>query len=140
MNIEYDKNKLGIEYESGPFFITEELIKKFKDISHIRSQIQEPDNLTTVPIQICNLFMPSLNKPDIKLKFGNLLFFAGQTIDFLSDIKIGDSLTATTNLSKVYSKTGRSGKMVFIEWETSFKSQAGNLVSNIKESFVKIKV
>ena len=140
MNIEYDKNKLGIEYESGPFFITEELIKKFKDISHIRSQIQEPDNLTTVPIQICNLFMPSLNKPDIKLKFGNLLFFVGQTIDFLSDIKIGDSLTATTNLAKVYSKTGRSGKMVFIEWDTNFKTQSGNLVSNIKESFVKIKV
>jgi len=140
MNIEYDKNKLGIEYESGPFFITEELIKKFKDISHIKSQIQEPDNLTTVPIQICNLFMPSLNKPDIKLKFGNLLFFAGQTIDFLSDIKIGDSLTATTNLAKVYSKTGRSGNMVFIEWDTNFKTQSGNLVSNIKESFVKIKV
>lgn len=140
MNIEYEKNELGIKYESGPFLITESLIRKFNDISHIRSQIKESETLMTVPVQICNLFMPSLNRPNIKLKFGNSLFFAGQTIDFLSDIKIGDSLTATTNLSKVYSKTGRSGKMVFIEWETSFKSQAGNLVSNIKESFVKIKV
>ena len=59
-------------------------------------------------------------------------------MDLLSDVSSGDTLTASTKLSNVYSKTGRSGKMVFIEWKIIFKNQKDEYVSKIKESFVRI--
>ena len=134
MNISYDKSILNSEYYSGPFIITEDLIIKFNNITNVKKKWDSEH----ISPSICNLFISSLNKPDIKLNFGNINFFAGQTIDFISDVKIGDALTASTKLLNVYSKTGRSGKMIFVEWNTIFKNQNAELISNIKESFVRI--
>jgi len=138
MEIIYDKNVLNSEYTSGPFSITEDLIRKFKSAhkpSELTCQFDEG-----VSAEICNLFISSLNKPDIKLDFGNVDFFSGQTVDFLSNVKAGDKLTATTKLLKVYAKTGRSGKMIFTEWNTVFINQNAKLISNMKESFVRINI
>ena len=137
MNIKYAKKELDREYYSGPFLITEKLIAQFKNLNIAKNQSTIFDNNVS-SAEICNLFMPSLHKPDIKIEFGNLVFFAGQTMDLLSDVSSGDTLTASTKLSNVYSKTGRSGKMVFIEWKIIFKNQKDEYVSKITESFVRI--
>ena len=134
MNISYDKSILNSAYTSGPFIITKDLIIKFNNLTNVKKNLN-PEHIDP---SICNLFISSLNKPDLKLDFGNIDFFAGETIDLISDVKVGDELTATTKLLNVYSKTGRSGKMIFVEWNTVFKNQNAELISNIKESFVRI--
>ena len=134
MNISYDKSILNSEYTSGPFIITEDLKIKFNNLTNVKEKLA-PEHISP---SIRNLFISSLNKPDLKLNFGNIDFFAGETIDLISDVKVGDTLTAITKLLNVYSKTGRSGKMIFVEWNTVFKNQNAELISNIKESFVRI--
>ena len=50
-------------------------------------------------------------------------------------IVAGDSLTASSHLKEVYPKTGRSGTMVFVVWETTFRNQKGQVVADVQESF-----
>jgi acyl dehydratase len=47
----------------------------------------------------------------------------------------GDSLSASSHLKEVYPKTGRSGTMVFIVWETTFRNQSGDVVADVQESY-----
>ena len=48
-------------------------------------------------------------------------------------------MNASTKLHNVYSKTGRSGKMVFVVWQTTFKNQDDVVVAFVNESFVRRK-
>ncbi len=88
------------------------------------------------PPTFCNLFIAGVERPDIRLEFGDTAFFAGQAIDCLAPVRPGDTLEARTKLKEVYAKTGRSGKMVFEVWETSFANQRAETVALVRESFV----
>ncbi|MEC7885125.1 MAG: MaoC family dehydratase N-terminal domain-containing protein, partial [Chloroflexota bacterium] len=101
--------------------------------------IGTPDGTGEVvaPSTICNIFVNGVTRPDINLEFGDLSFFAGQSIECKSEIKPGDTLSATTRLEEVYAKTGRSGKMVFAVWQTTFSNQNDEIVALVNESFVR---
>ena len=73
--------------------------------------------------------------PDINLKFGSTRFHAGQRIQSKAPIFAGDRVTASSHLKEVYPKTGRSGTMVFIVWETTFRNQDGQVVADVQESY-----
>jgi acyl dehydratase len=62
-------------------------------------------------------------------------FHAGQRVQPRAPIVAGDSLTASSHLKDVYAKTGRSGTMVFIVWETTLRNQKGEVVADVQESF-----
>ena len=89
------------------------------------------------PPTFCNIFTSGIKRPDIKLEFGDTGFFAGQAIECLVPVRPGDTLEARGKLRDVYAKTGRSGKMVFTVWETSFTNQTGEVVALVQESFVR---
>ncbi|HEU0021958.1 MAG TPA: MaoC family dehydratase N-terminal domain-containing protein, partial [Dehalococcoidia bacterium] len=72
---------------------------------------------------------------DINLKFGRTRFHAGQRVQARAPILAGDFLTASSHLKEVYPKTGRSGTMVFIVWETTFRNQKGEVVADVQESY-----
>jgi hypothetical protein len=73
--------------------------------------------------------------PDIELKFGRTRFHAGQVVEPVAPIVAGDSLMACSYLKEVYPKTGRSGTMVFIVWETTFTNQRGDVAAKVRESY-----
>ena len=74
---------------------------------------------------------------NIGLKFGDVGLFASQAIESVSPIRPGDTLEAKTRLKDVYSKTGRSGKMVFVVWETSFTNQNGETAVLVRDSYLR---
>jgi acyl dehydratase len=73
--------------------------------------------------------------PSIKLKFGRMQMHAGQRVQPKAPIVEGDWLTASSHLKDVYPKTGRTGTMVFVVWETTFRNQNGEVVADVEESF-----
>ena len=87
------------------------------------------------PPVMTTIFIRGENFPDIKLKFGRMRFHASQTVQPVSPLVAGDSLMASSALKEVYPKTGRSGTMVFIVWETTFTNQRGETVAAVQESF-----
>jgi len=143
LELEYDRSLLGKEHQAGPFEVTEELVRSFC------SAIGETNPLYTdkdaarkagyqsvlAPPTLCPIFIRGESIPDIKLKFGKLRFHAGQMVKPLAPILAGDTLMASSHLKEVYPKTGRSGTMVFIVWETTFTNQRGDKVAEVQESY-----
>ncbi len=78
-----------------------------------------------------------LTVPAGPAEFGDTGFFAGQAIECLAPVRPGDTLLATTKLRDVYAKTGRSGKMVFVAWETTFTNQRSEAVALVRDTHVR---
>jgi acyl dehydratase len=140
--ITYDRSLLGREHRIGSFQITTEMILAFATatgethpVYSDAAKAAEYGGLRAPPT-FCNVLIDGFKRPDIKLTFGEVALFASLAIENLSPIRPGDTLEAKTALQDVYAKTGRSGKMVFAVWETSFTNQNGVTVVLIRESFV----
>ena len=144
-DIKYDRSLLGVEHPVGTFNVTKEMIVSFAKstgetnpvfFDEQKAKESQYGNIIAPPT-FCTLFISGVTRPDPKIEFGDLSFFAGQAIESRSPVSPGDSLEAKTKLKEVYAKTGRSGKMVFAVWETSLTNQNGETVALVRESFVR---
>ena len=143
MELEYDRSLYGKEHEAGPFEVTKETIQAFSQsigetgaVFNDESAAQTAGYRSVVaPPTLCTLYGRRVELPDINLKFGRTRFHAGQRVQAKGSICAGDSLTASSHLKEVYPKTGRSGTMVFIVWETTFRNQDGEVVADVQESY-----
>jgi len=145
--IKYDHSMLGVEYDVGPFPVTRDMIVDFalstgETDPRYLDEVSSPDSEhceIIAPPTFCNVFSLGVERPDIKLDFGDLDFFAGQSIECLAPVRPGDTIYGTTTLKTVYPKTGRSGMMVFAVWQTNLMNQAGEIVALVEESYVRRK-
>ena len=143
--ISYDRSQLGVKYHIGTFHITREMILEFAKSTAETNPIYSDEEQARAseygsliaPPTLCNIFVDGLKRPDIKLTFGDVSLFASQAIENLSPIRPGDTLEAETHLKEVYEKTGRSGKMVFVVWETSFTNQNGETAVFVRDAYVR---
>ena len=143
--ISYDRSLLGVEHEVGSFPVTSEMIVSFARSTGESSPLYLDEEAAQnskhggiiAPPTYCNMFLSGMSRPDIKLEFGDLRFFASQSIECLAPVRPGDTLHVTTELKEVYPKTGRSGMMVFAVWQTRFTNQDGETVALVDESFVR---
>lgn len=144
MELEYDRSLLGQDHSSGPFLVTKEMIQEFCDsigdanplyIDEAAAKAAGYESVIAPPT-LCLIFVREETRPDINLKFGRMRFNAGKSVKPLTPILAGDRLTATSRLKEVYPKTGRSGTMVFIVWETIFTNEDGEQVVEMQDSHV----
>ena len=144
-DLKFDRSLLGVDHEIGPFPVTKDMIVQFARSTGETNPLYLDEDAAResehggmiAPPTFCNMFVTGASRPDIKLEFGEVGLFAGQAIECLGAVRPGDTLNAKTKLKDVYAKTGRSGKMVFQVWETSFANQSGDTVALVQESFVK---
>ena len=143
LEVEFDRSLLGKEHLSGPFTVSEELIRDFCDAVGETDPIHTDEaaarqagfSSIVAPPTLCTIFVRDTTIPDIKLNFGTRRIHAGQMVEPLAPIVGGDALRGSSYLGDVYPKTGRTGTMVFIVWETSFTNQRGEKVAVVQESF-----
>jgi acyl dehydratase len=143
MELDYDRSLYGKEHQAGPFEVTKEIVQSFSRSIGEEEAVYNDEAAAqaagygglVAPPTMCTLFVRHVQLPDINLKFGRSRFHAGQRVQARGNILAGDSLTASSHLKEVYAKTGRSGTMVFIVWETTFSNQHGQVVADVQESF-----
>ena len=58
-------------------------------------------------------------------------FDAGKDIEFGAPIRPGDVITATSTITELYEKTGRSGSMWFAVFRQHLVNQDGEMVANV---------
>ena len=143
MELDYNRSLYGVEHEAGPFEVTREMVLAFSE-STAEPVLEFSDDAAAeaagfpalvAPPTLCTLFVRRVELPDIQLKFGRTRFHAGQRVQARAPIYAGDHLTASSHLKDVYAKTGRSGTMVFMVWETTFRNQNGDVVADVQESY-----
>ncbi len=143
MELEYDRSLYGKEHLAGPFEVTKELIQSFtRSVGETNPVFTDEDAARAAgyrglvaPPTLCTVLVHRVSLPSINLKFGKMQVHAGQRVQPRAPIVAGDQVTASSHLKDVYAKTGRSGIMVFIVWETTFRNQNGEVVADVQESF-----
>ena len=143
MELEYDRSLYGKEHLAGPFEVTKELIQSFtRGVGETSPVFTDEDAARAAgysglvaPPTLCTVLVHRVSLPSINLKFGKMQVHAGQRVQPRAPIVAGDQVTASSHLKDVYAKTGRSGIMVFIVWETTFRNQNGDVVADVQESF-----
>lgn len=144
--LEFDRSQLGVEYDAGTFPVKAEFIIKICLALGESNPIYTDEKAAqaagypglVAPPAFCGIFVRGFGRPDIGLKVGGGGgMHAGEVIENLVPVYAGDVLTAKTALKDVYAKTGRTGTMVFVVWETSFTNQRGEKVADVQESFMR---
>ena len=143
--LDFDRSHLGVDYDAGTYSVDKDQVLRYCQAIGETSPVHTDEEAARaaghpgllVPPTFCAIFVRSFGRPDIKLKFGRTGFHAGEAIESILPIHVGDTLTAKTRLKEVYAKTGRSGTMAFVVWETSFTNQRGQQVVAVQESMVR---
>jgi acyl dehydratase len=145
MELDYDRSLHDKEHLAGPFETTRESIVGFaRSIGEDNPIFLDEAAARAAgfggiiaPPTYCTIFVTRVALPDIRLQFGTVGMHAGQRVQPRAPIVAGDQLTASSHLKDVYAKTGRSGTMVFVVWETTFTNQDGQVVADVQESFAR---
>ena len=69
--------------------------------------------------------------------FGTGWLNGGNRFEYFAPVKIGDTITARGHLADVYDKSGSSGDLLFIVFETSFTNQRGELVAKLRGTLIR---
>ena len=145
LELNYDRSLHEKEHQAGPFEITAEMIQAVNTslgekgpafISHEGAKESGFKGMIAPPT-LCSIFVREVQLPEVGIDFGRTQMHAGQRVQPIAPIYAGDRLTASSHLKDVYAKTGRSGTMVFIVWETTFRNQDGEVVAEVQESFAR---
>ena len=61
----------------------------------------------------------------------------GNRFEYVAPVKIGDRITATGHVAEVYEKTGSTGNMLFIIFETEYVNQSGAVVGRLRGTMIR---
>ena len=145
LELDYNKSLYGVEHRAGPFPVTRELVQAFAhgigETSPVFTDVETAQTAgyadLLAPPTLCTIFVRQIQLPSIDLEFGKISMHAGQRVQSIAPILAGDQLSASSHLKDVYAKTGRTGTMVFVVWQTTFSNQHGTVVAEVEESFAR---
>jgi len=70
-------------------------------------------------------------------EYGKGWLNGGNRFDYLEPVRVGDRITATGKLAGVYEKTGSSGSLLFIIFETEYVNQHGRPVARLRGTAIR---
>jgi hypothetical protein len=70
-------------------------------------------------------------------EYGKGWLNGGNRFEYFEPVKVGDQITATGRVADVYEKTGSSGSLLFIIFETDYVNQAGRVVARLRGTAIR---
>ena len=70
-------------------------------------------------------------------EYGKGWLNGGNRFEYLAPVRIGDRITATGQVADVYEKSGSSGTLLFIQFETRYVNQEGALVAKLRGTMIR---
>jgi hypothetical protein len=61
----------------------------------------------------------------------------GNRFEYLEPVRVGDRITATSKVADVYEKSGGSGSLLFIVFETEYVNQRGRTVARLRGTAIR---
>ena len=76
-------------------------------------------------------------RPEVLLPFDRMLDGGGDW-EFLASVKVGDVITSTTRFADLREKDGKTGKMLFLTFETVHKNQHDDVVAKSRGTLINL--
>ncbi|HYR50967.1 MAG TPA: MaoC family dehydratase N-terminal domain-containing protein [Candidatus Eisenbacteria bacterium] len=70
-------------------------------------------------------------------EYGKGWLNGGNRFEYFEPVKVGDRVTATGKVADVYEKTGASGSLLFIIFETEYVNQHGRTVARLRGTAIR---
>jgi hypothetical protein len=70
-------------------------------------------------------------------QYGKGWLNGGNRFEHIEPVKVGDRITATSKVADVYEKTGSSGSLLFIIFETEYVNQHGTTVARLRGTAIR---
>jgi hypothetical protein len=70
-------------------------------------------------------------------EYGKGWLNGGNRFEYFEPVKVGDRVTATGRVADVYEKTGSSGSLLFIIFETDYVNQDGRMVARLRGTAIR---
>jgi len=134
--VEFDRSVLGAESSPVSYEVEKGAIRKFADAIGDEDPIYYDENaaraagfktIPAPPTFLCTFRAQEL--PDLKIQFGRVRLNGGNEYEYYQPIYAGDTITLTAKYVDVSERTGRTGNMVFVVTELTFKNQQGEVVA-----------
>ena len=144
--IEFDKSVIGIDVPAGTHQVTrEEIVAYARALGETNPLYLDEEVAKAGPYGTIIAppgFYTSIRlhtRPDPKVRFGNenMGYIAGQNVEYFEPIRAGDTISAKAHVTDVYTKTGRSGTLIFVVHRTTYSNQYGRTVIVVESSNVR---
>jgi MaoC dehydratase-like protein len=70
-------------------------------------------------------------------EYGKGWLNGGNRFEYFAPVMIGDHITATGKVADVYEKSGSTGNLLFIIFETDYVNQRGDLVARLRGTAIR---
>ncbi len=70
-------------------------------------------------------------------EYGRGWLNGGNRFEYLEPVRVGDRITATGHVADVYEKSGSSGSLLFIIFETEYVNQHGRAVARLRGTAIR---
>jgi hypothetical protein len=70
-------------------------------------------------------------------EYGKGWLNGGNRFEYFEPVRVGDRVTATGKVADVYEKTGASGSLLFIIFETDYVNQDGRTVARLRGTAIR---
>ena len=70
-------------------------------------------------------------------EYGKGWLNGGNRFEYMEPIRVGDHITATGKIADVYEKSGSSGPLLFIIFETAYVNQHGRTVARLRGTAIR---
>jgi hypothetical protein len=88
------------------------------------------------PTFLVALVPVSMHLPEAE-EYGKGWLNGGNRFEYLEPVKVGDRITATGRVADVYEKSGGSGSLLFIIFETEYVNQHGRTVAKLRGTAIR---
>ena len=129
---------LGKVFDEYVFTLdAEKLVQYAKSCGETASKYTDPNDPDfQAPPTIASSFNPRQDYPDNFPSFEGLGMDAGKSVELERPMRAGEEITATTALHDIYTKSGRSGRMVFFVNRMTMKNPRGEILGSSDTSVV----
>jgi MaoC dehydratase-like protein len=70
-------------------------------------------------------------------EYGKGWLNGGNRFEFVAPVRVGDRITATGRVADVYEKSGSSGNLLFIIFETEYVNESGTVVARLRGTMIR---
>lgn len=129
LNVVFDEYELTLE--------AERLADYARSCGETAAKYTDPNDPDfQAPPTIASSFQPRTRYPEGFPKFKGLGMDAGKAVAPLQPMRAGVPITARTHMHDIYTKSGRSGRMVFFVNRMEFSDADGTLLGSADTSIV----
>jgi acyl dehydratase len=64
------------------------------------------------------------------------LLNGGSEFEYFQPVRAGDVLSVTNKVTDLYEREGRLGRMLFTQWESTYRNQKGEIVAKARGTFI----